>query len=109
MKNKPPYMVKVGDFLLSRFSQIQTILEINDTEESISFYTGMSKIGPASNDPTRSVVDVRREYIYLKKEDRWIFTGHDIPKRWCNIDSPIFYREITKQMDREVQVNKLLE
>ena len=108
-------MVKVGDSLLSRFSQIQTILEINDTEESISFYTGMSKIGPTSNDPTRSVVDVRREYIYLKKEDRWIFTGHDItPPLYQTrnpefIDSPIFYREITKQMDREVQVNKLLE
>lgn len=100
-------MVKVGDFLLSRFSQIQTILEINDTEESISFYVGMCKIGPASNDPARTVHDVRIEYIYLKNQDKWVWTGEgDV--QVCK-EVPKFYLEITREMDRNEQLNIILE
>jgi hypothetical protein len=108
MKHHPPHMLKVGDFLLSRSSPIiETIIEIDDTEESISFYIGMCKIGPASNDPTRSVHDVRREYIYLKKEDKWVWTGEgDV--QVCK-ETPKFYLEITREMDRNEQLNKILE
>lgn len=97
-------MVKVGDLITDPkgFSWgHRTIVEIIDTEESISFFTGISIISKSSES-----YEVRNEIIYLKKEDTWVWTGEgDI--QVCK-QNPKFYLEITKEMDRNQRLDYLL-
>lgn len=99
-------MVKVGDLITDPkgSSYTRTIVEITDTEESVSFFTGISRIIKGK---TESFLEIRNEVIYLKKEDKWVWTGEgDIQD--CK-ETPKFYLEITKEMDRNQRLNEILE
>ena len=106
MKHNPPHMVKVGDLITDpkgRSWVHRTIAEITDTEESVSFFIGISRILKGKTES----VEIRNEVIYLKKEDKWVWTGEgDIQD--CK-ETPKFYLEITKEMDRNQRLNEILE
>ena len=111
MKHHPPHMVKVGDLITDpKASYIhRTIVEISDTEESVSFFIGISRVEQVTLRGRKRVTprEIRNEVIYLKKEDKWVWTGEgDI--QVCK-ETPKFYLEITKEMDRNEQLNKILE
>jgi len=109
MKHNPPHMVKVGDLITDPkgSSYTRTILEITDTEESVSFFIGISRISRIIRGKNESFLEIRNEVIYLKKEDKWVWTGEgDIQD--CK-ETPKFYLEITKEMDRNQRLNEILE
>lgn len=99
-------MVKVGDLITDPKGRTwghRTIVEINDTEESVSFFIGISRILKGKTES----LEIRNEIIYLKKEDKWVWTGEgDIQD--CK-ETPKFYLEITKEMDRNQRLNEILE